>query len=45
VDSTMVADASLALAAAGLGPITALRPDFVFGVHCTSFDNLNAQLF
>lgn len=45
VDSAMVADASLALAAAGLGPITALRPDFVFGVNCPAFDNLSARMF
>ena len=45
VDSAMVADASLALAAAGLGPITALRPDFVFGVNCPAYNNLSARIF
>ena len=45
VDSAMVADASLALTAAGLGPITALRPDFVFEVNCAAFNNLTARLF
>lgn len=45
VDSAMLADASLALAAACLGPITALRPDFVFEVNCPAFDNLSARIF
>ncbi len=45
VESTQVPDASLALTAAGLGPITASKPDFVFGVNCPAFDSLVARLF
>lgn len=45
VDSSQVSDASLALTAAGLGPITVSRPDFVFGVSSPAFDNLRTRLF
>lgn len=45
VDSTRVADSSLALAAAGVGPVTASRPDFVFDVSCQAFDTLKAKIF
>ena len=45
VDSAAVADASLALTAAGLGPITASRPDFVFEVNCPPLDTLAAKVF
>jgi ATP phosphoribosyltransferase len=34
VESARVAEASAALTAAGLGPVTAARPDFVFEVGC-----------
>jgi len=44
VDSTQVADASLALAAAGLGPVTASKPDFVFDVNCAPFTTLKARV-
>jgi ATP phosphoribosyltransferase len=45
VDSAQVADASLALTAAGLGPVTASKPDFVFDVQCSAFDALKARVF
>lgn len=45
VDSTQVADSSLALTAAGLGPVTASRPDFVFDVSCAAHDTLKAKVF
>jgi ATP phosphoribosyltransferase len=45
VDSTQVADASLALTAAGLGPVTASKPDFVFDVGCVAFNILKARVF
>lgn len=45
VDSAQVADASLALTAAGLGPVTASRPDFVFDVTCSPFNGLKSRLF
>jgi ATP phosphoribosyltransferase len=44
VDSTQVADASLALTAAGLGPVTASKPDFVFDVNCAPFSTLRARV-
>ncbi|TAJ69021.1 MAG: ATP phosphoribosyltransferase [Phenylobacterium sp.] len=45
VDSTQVADSSLALTAAGLGPVTASKPDFVFDVNCQALDTLRAKIF
>jgi ATP phosphoribosyltransferase len=39
------AEASLALTAAGLGPVTAARPDFVFEVGCPPFEALRARVF
>ena len=45
VDSAQIADASLALAAAGLGPVTVSRPDFVFDVHSPAFNTLKARVF
>ena len=45
VDSAQVANASLALSAAGLGPVTASKPDFVFDVSCTAFNTLKARVF
>jgi ATP phosphoribosyltransferase len=38
------AEASLALTAAGLGPVTAARPDFVFEVGCPPFAALREQV-
>jgi ATP phosphoribosyltransferase len=45
VDSAGVADASLALTAAGLGPVTASKPDFVFDVSCAPYATLKARVF
>jgi ATP phosphoribosyltransferase len=45
VDSAELAEAALALAAVGLGPVTAARPDFVFEVGCLSFEALKAGIF
>jgi ATP phosphoribosyltransferase len=39
-----LADASLALTAAGLGPVAAARPDFVFDVDCPSFEALRSRV-
>lgn len=39
------AGASLALTAAGLGPVTAARPDFVFEVGCAPFEALSERVF
>jgi ATP phosphoribosyltransferase len=44
VDSGQVADASLSLNAAGVGPVTALKPDFVFDVKCLAFDTLRSRV-
>jgi ATP phosphoribosyltransferase len=45
VGQAAVADASLALTAAGLGPVTASKPDFVFDVSCPAFNTLKARVF
>ena len=45
VESAHIADASLALTAAGLGPVTVSRPDFVFDVSCAPFDTLRSRVF
>lgn len=45
VESSQVSDASLALTAAGLGPIAVSKPEFVFGVNSPAFDNLRTRLF
>ena len=39
-----VAQASAALTAAGLGPVTAARPDFVFEIGCPGFQALEKQV-
>ena len=39
-----VAQASAALTAAGLGPVTASRPDFVFEIGCPGFQALEKQV-
>lgn len=44
VDASQLADASLALTAAGLGPVTAARPDFVFEVSCPPFESLRERV-
>lgn len=44
VDAGQLADASLALTAAGLGPVTAARPDFVFDVACPPFSALRERV-
>ena len=44
VESGQAAAASVALTAAGLGPVTAVKPDFVFEVACASFDALAARI-
>lgn len=38
-----VSRAALALAGAGLGPVTASRPDFVFDLSCAPFEQLRAR--
>lgn len=44
VGAGAIADASLALAAAGLGPVTVSKPDFVFEVNCQPFEALAKQV-
>lgn len=44
VGSEQVARAGLALAAAGLGPVTAAKPDFVFDTTCPPLDNLRTRI-
>lgn len=39
-----LADASLDLTAAGLGPVAAARPDFVFDVDCPPFESLRRRV-
>jgi ATP phosphoribosyltransferase len=39
-----LADASLALTAAGLGPVAAARPDFVFDVDCPPYEALKNRV-
>lgn len=45
VDASQVASVSLALNAAGIGPVTVLKPDFVFEVSCSPFDALKSGIF
>ena len=45
VDSGRVADAALDLNAAGLGPVTVSKPDFVFDVTCSPLNDLKSRLF
>ena len=40
IETDRAADAAAALTAAGLGPVTASRPEFVFEVDCPSFTRL-----
>lgn len=44
VELSRMAEVSLALTAAGLGPVAAARPDFVFDVACASLDILKRRL-
>lgn len=44
VDSAQAPDASLALSAAGIGPVTVSRPDFVFDVSCLPYDTLKSSI-
>ena len=44
VDSARVSEAARALTEAGLGPVTAARPDFVFEVGCPPFEALKARV-
>ena len=45
VGAAQVTAAAQALASAGMGPITALQPEFVFEVVSPAFDNLKARVF
>ena len=45
VEVSRIPDSSLALTAAGLGPVTAAKPDFVFEVACSPYDDLRSRLF
>lgn len=45
VDSAQVADSALALTAAGVGPVTVSKPDFVFDANCQAFNTLKAMIF
>jgi ATP phosphoribosyltransferase len=45
VEEDAVAEAAAALTDAGLGPVTAARPDFVFDVACPAYDRLAKQVF
>ncbi|WP_395673227.1 ATP phosphoribosyltransferase [Phenylobacterium sp.] len=45
IDAPRVAEAASALTRAGLGPVTAARPDFVFDVGCPPYERLSAALF
>jgi len=42
--ATWIAEASLALADAGIGPVTASRPDFVYEVGCVAADKLRMRV-
>lgn len=44
VDAAQIAEAATALTAAGVGPVTAARPDFVHEVDCPSYDALAKQV-
>lgn len=44
VEVDRIAAAAAALTAAGLGPVTAARPDFVFDVACPAYDALAKQV-
>jgi ATP phosphoribosyltransferase len=44
VQSGRAAEVSAALTAAGLGPVTVSRPDFVFDVACAPFADLKKRV-
>jgi ATP phosphoribosyltransferase len=44
IAAARAAEAAAALTAAGLGPVTVARPDFVFEVACPPFDELRRQV-
>ena len=44
VDAAHLAEAARRLTEAGLGPVTAARPDFVFDVDCAAFQALKARV-
>jgi ATP phosphoribosyltransferase len=44
VETARAADAAAALTAAGLGPVTASQPEFVFDVDCPSFAELKHRV-
>jgi ATP phosphoribosyltransferase len=44
VEVSQAAEAALALTAAGLGPVTAARPDFVFDVACPPLERLRERV-
>ncbi len=45
VDADRIAESAQALTLAGLGPVTASRPEFVFEVGCAPFEALKAAIF
>jgi ATP phosphoribosyltransferase len=45
VDAGRIGQVSALLTAAGLGPVTAARPDFVFDVACPPFERLKQAIF
>ncbi|ACG76748.1 ATP phosphoribosyltransferase [Phenylobacterium zucineum HLK1] len=45
VEMGQVAEAAQALTAAGLGPVTAAQPEFVFDVSCPALTTLKSRLF
>jgi ATP phosphoribosyltransferase len=44
VEASAIADAATALTEAGLGPVTASRPDFVFDVECPPYQALQDRV-
>jgi ATP phosphoribosyltransferase len=44
VPAAAIAEASMALAMAGIGPVTAARPDFVYETGCAPYSALNERL-
>jgi ATP phosphoribosyltransferase len=44
VAADKVAETALALTAAGIGPVTASKPDFVHDIDCVAFDSLKTHM-
>ncbi len=44
VEANRASDAALALAASGLGPVTAARPEFIFDVDCAPLEALKKRV-